>query len=88
MSKVEFSSGTFKGLALMAIFAVVAFFLASLPFIKSLSLSPLIMGIIIGILGIIGVGVNYPIYRKMRTDSMQKYANDILILARDISEKR
>lgn len=48
MSKVEFSSGTFKGLALMAIFAVVAFFLASLPFIKSLSLSPLIMGIIIG----------------------------------------
>ena len=30
------------------------------------------MGIIIGILGLIGVGVNYPIYRKMRTNFPQK----------------
>ncbi len=46
-----------------------------------------VAGIIIGILGLIGVGLNYPIYKKMRANGMQKYANDIIVLANEISGK-
>ncbi len=46
-----------------------------------------VLGIVIGILGIIGVSLNYPIYKKIRANGMQKYANDIMILANDISQK-
>ncbi len=49
--------------------------------------SMFILGIIIGIVGIIGCSVNYPIYKKMRKSSMDKYANDILVLANEIAEK-
>lgn len=46
-----------------------------------------ILGIIIGILGIIGCIVNYPIYKKIRQSSMNKYANDIILLANEIAGK-
>ncbi len=46
-----------------------------------------IAGIIIGIVGLIGVGVNFPIYKKLRVRGMQKYASDIMMLANDISGK-
>lgn len=46
-----------------------------------------ISGIIVGIIGIIGVGVNFPIYKKIRKNGMQIYANDIMLLANDITDK-
>lgn len=46
-----------------------------------------ILGMIIGILGMIGMGVNYPIYKKILENGKQKYAFEIIQLAKEISEK-
>ena len=48
--------------------------------------SPLMigLGIIIGCLGILGVSVNYPLYKKILTKSKNKYASDIINLANEI----
>lgn len=46
-----------------------------------------IIGIILGVIGIIGVSVNYPIYKKMIAKGKQKYAFEIVQLAKEISEK-
>ncbi len=43
-------------------------------------------GIALGLLGIAGVGMNYPIYKKLLNAGKEKYAFDILQLAREISE--
>ncbi|MBO5937407.1 MAG: dihydropteridine reductase [Clostridia bacterium] len=45
------------------------------------------LGIIIGIGGFIGCGVNYPIYKKMLEKGKAKYAYDIVRLAREIADK-
>ena len=45
------------------------------------------LGIIIGIIGLIGCGVNYPIYKRILEKSKSKYAYEIVELARQISEK-
>ena len=44
------------------------------------------IGIIVGIVGIIGCSVNYPIYKKMLERGKKKYAYEIVELAREISE--
>ena len=46
------------------------------------------LGIIIGIIGMIGVSVNYPIYKKMIASGKQKYAFEIIQLAKEISDKQ
>ena len=46
----------------------------------------MVIGIIIGIIGMIGCGVNYPIYNKMLENGKKKYAYEIVQLAREISE--
>ena len=48
--------------------------------------SPLMIGIgiVIGCLGILGVSVNYPLYKKILTKSKNKYASDIIRLANEI----
>lgn len=46
-----------------------------------------ILGIILGIIGIIGVSVNYPIYKKTLAKGKQKYAFEIVQLAKEISDK-
>lgn len=46
-----------------------------------------ILGIIIGIIGLTGMGVNYPIYRKLLENGKQKYAFEIMELAKEISDK-
>ena len=46
-----------------------------------------IVGIVVGILGLIGVGVNYPIYRKLLESGKSKYAFEIVQLAKEISEE-
>jgi len=46
----------------------------------------MILGIIIGVIGIIGCCVNYPIYKKLLEKGKGKYAYEIVELAREISE--
>lgn len=46
-----------------------------------------VFGVILGIIGLIGMGVNYPIYRKLLANGKQKYAYEIIELAKEISEK-
>lgn len=45
------------------------------------------VGIVIGIIGIIGVCINYPIYKKLLASGKQKYAFEIMQLAKEISEE-
>lgn len=45
-----------------------------------------VLGVIVGIIGLIGMGINYPIYRKMLANGKQKYAFEIMQLAKEISE--
>jgi len=51
------------------------------------SLLMTVIGIIVGIIGIIGVGVNYPIYKKMLETGKKEYAFEIMQLAKEISEE-
>ena len=46
-----------------------------------------VAGIVIGIVGMIGIGVNYPIYKKLLAQGKQKYAFEIMELAKEISEQ-
>lgn len=46
-----------------------------------------ILGVILGIIGLLGIVINYPVYRKLLTKGKQKYAYDIMQLAKEISEK-
>ena len=46
----------------------------------------MVIGIIVGMIGMIGCGVNYPIYKKMLENGKKKYAYEIVELAREISE--
>ena len=45
-----------------------------------------VLGVIVGIVGLAGMGINYPIYKKMLTKGKQKYAYEIIELAKEISE--
>ena len=47
----------------------------------------LVLGIIIGMIGFLGCGVNYPIYKKKLEKGKAKYAYEIVELARQISEQ-
>lgn len=44
------------------------------------------MGVIIGIFGMLGIVANYPIYKKLIKKAKQKYAFEIIQLAKEISE--
>ena len=46
----------------------------------------MVIGILVGVIGIVGCGVNYPIYKKMLENGKKKYAYEIVELAREISE--
>ena len=45
------------------------------------------LGMVIGCLGILGVSVNYPIYKKILSKSKDKYASDIIKLANEIASE-
>ena len=47
----------------------------------------MVLGIIIGIVGLIGCGVNYPVYKKILENSKKKYAYEIVQLAKEIEDK-
>ena len=40
----------------------------------------------VGVVGMAGMGINYPIYKKLLARGKQKYAFEIMQLAREISE--
>lgn len=45
------------------------------------------IGIFVGIVGIIGISVNYFIYKKLLENSKAKYAFEIIQLAKEISQE-
>ena len=47
----------------------------------------MVLGILIGIIGLIGCGVNYPIYKKLLEKGKAKYAYEIVQRAREIADK-
>lgn len=58
----------------------------SMKVIGTGSTASMLIGIVIGIIGIIMVGLNYPIYKKLREKGKKKYAFEIVQLAKEISE--
>lgn len=50
------------------------------------STASFVFGIIIGVIGMAGLGVNYPIYKRLLEKGKKKYAFEIMELAKDISE--
>lgn len=46
-----------------------------------------ILGVILGVIGFLAISVNYPIYKKLLARGKQKYAFEIMELAKEISEK-
>lgn len=49
------------------------------------SIIMIIVGIIVGVIGIVGVSVNYPIYKKLLENGKKQYAFEIMQLAKEIS---
>ena len=47
----------------------------------------MILGIVVGLIGLIGCGINYPIYNKMLEKGKKKYAYEIVQLAKEIADK-
>ncbi|MBQ4164710.1 MAG: dihydropteridine reductase [Oscillospiraceae bacterium] len=47
----------------------------------------MILGIIVGVVGLIGCSVNYPIYKRILEKGKAKYAYEIVQLAREIADK-
>lgn len=58
----------------------------SMKVIGSGTAAMFVLGVIIGIIGFIGMGLNYPIYKKILENGKQKYAFEIMQLAKEISE--
>lgn len=46
-----------------------------------------VLGIVIGLLGMVGMGINYPVYKKILENGKSKYAFDIIQLAKEITDK-
>ncbi len=44
------------------------------------------LGIVVGVVGILGVCINYPIYKTLLANGKKKYAFEIMQLAKEISE--
>ena len=51
------------------------------------TIASIALGVAIGVVGLIGCGLNYPIYNKMLQKGKAKYAYEIVELARQISEE-
>ena len=46
-----------------------------------------VLGIVVGIIGFVMMGLNYPVYKKMLEKGKKKYAVEIMQLAKEISDK-
>lgn len=60
----------------------------SMQVIGSKNTFSFVLGILIGCLGILGVTINYPIYKKILEKNKEKYAQDIINLAKEITEEK
>ena len=58
----------------------------SMKVIGSGTAAMFVLGIVIGIIGLAGMGINYPAYKKLLQKGKQKYAFEIIQLAGEISE--
>ena len=58
----------------------------SMKVIGSGTAAMFVLGVIIGIIGFLGMAVNYSIYSKLLKKGKQKYAFEIMELAKEISE--
>ena len=47
----------------------------------------MIVGIILGLIGMVGMAVNYPLYQRILANRKRQYAGDILRLASQISNE-
>ena len=47
----------------------------------------MVIGVVIGIIGLVGCGINYPIYKKMLEKGKQKYGSDIIRIANEIANE-
>lgn len=50
------------------------------------SVRSLVLGVVVGVLGIVGLGINFSIYKKLLRCGKEKYGYEILQIAREISE--
>lgn len=51
------------------------------------SIVSFILGIVVGLVGIVGCAVTYPIYKRLKQKGKDKYANDIILLAKEITDQ-
>ena len=51
------------------------------------SITSMIIGIAVGLVGIFGVSINYFIYKKLLEKGKMKYGSDIVQLAKEITEE-
>ena len=49
------------------------------------NITSMIIGIIVGLVGILGVSINYFIYKKLIAKGKEKYGSDIIRLAQEIA---
>ncbi len=70
-------------------FGIIATLLAGLGMCLSMGVTShhVVLGIVIGVIGFILMGLNYPIYKKMLKRGKQKYAFEIVELAKRISNE-
>lgn len=47
----------------------------------------MVMGVALGLIGMVGAGLNYPVYKRLLEKGKKKYAFEIIELAKEISEK-
>lgn len=45
------------------------------------------IGVVVGVVGIAGMGTNYPIYKKILEKGKNKYGSDIIRLAKEITDE-
>ncbi len=58
----------------------------SMQVIGSGSATMFVLGVAVGLAGLLGMGVNYPIYKWLLVKGKQKYAFEIMELAKEVSE--
>jgi hypothetical protein len=45
------------------------------------------MGVILGVFGLLAMGINYPLYRRLLQKGKQKYAFEIMELAKQVADQ-
>ena len=56
--------------------------------IGSGTVGAVVLGVLVGVLGMLGMGVNYPAYKRILANGKKKYAFEIMQRAKEISEKQ